>query len=156
MNSLWDIRIFLGLVPMESPCIWHDFTAVMHHVVVLRLMTECGGWMPMFRRNILLSSSGLLAVCPFETPVNTYHTRTRKALRHSPCFRISDLEARQGPKCYVTSLLQKHAVGSPRLRSSTGEFNQWQTVNLHETFGQVCLRKRRYLFIKKAVGTRTR
>jgi hypothetical protein len=21
MNSLWDIRIFLGLVPKESPCI---------------------------------------------------------------------------------------------------------------------------------------
>ena len=23
MNSLWDIRIFLGLVPKESPCINH-------------------------------------------------------------------------------------------------------------------------------------
>jgi hypothetical protein len=22
MNSLWDIRIFLGLVPKESLCIW--------------------------------------------------------------------------------------------------------------------------------------
>jgi hypothetical protein len=22
MNSLWDIRIFLGLVPKESPCIF--------------------------------------------------------------------------------------------------------------------------------------
>ena len=24
MNSLWDIRIFLGLVPKESPCIIDD------------------------------------------------------------------------------------------------------------------------------------
>ena len=23
MNSLWDIRIFLGLVPKESPCIYN-------------------------------------------------------------------------------------------------------------------------------------
>jgi hypothetical protein len=23
MNSIWDIRIFLGLVPKESPCIIH-------------------------------------------------------------------------------------------------------------------------------------
>jgi hypothetical protein len=22
MNGLWDIRIFLGLVPKESPCTW--------------------------------------------------------------------------------------------------------------------------------------
>jgi len=108
--------------------------------------------MPMFRRKILLSSSGLMAVCPFETSVNTYHTRMRKALKLQPCFRISDLEARQGPKCYVTSLLQKNAAGRPRLRSSTGGFNQWQTVNRHETFGQVCLRKRRYLFIKEGCG----
>ena len=28
MNSLWDIRIFLGLVPKESPCIWQFYQAV--------------------------------------------------------------------------------------------------------------------------------
>jgi hypothetical protein len=26
MNSLWDIRIFLGLVPKESPCIIYTAT----------------------------------------------------------------------------------------------------------------------------------
>ena len=72
--------------------------------------------------------------------VNTYHNRIRKALKLSPCFRISDLEALQGPKCYVTSFLQKYAPGNPRLWSSTGEFNQWRTVNWQGTFGQVCLR----------------
>jgi hypothetical protein len=36
MNSLWDIRIFLGLVPKESPCIcqlqlgWHPVAVVQY------------------------------------------------------------------------------------------------------------------------------
>jgi hypothetical protein len=33
MNSLWDIRIFLDLVPKESPCIWRS--------LLFRLKTTC-------------------------------------------------------------------------------------------------------------------
>ena len=40
MNSLWDIRIFLGLVPEESPCMstWEDrknFSSVFCHTLRL-------------------------------------------------------------------------------------------------------------------------
>ena len=31
MNSLWDIRIFLGLVPKESPCICGYLKSVLKH-----------------------------------------------------------------------------------------------------------------------------
>jgi hypothetical protein len=30
MNSLWDIRIFLGLVPKESPCIRDSNILIMY------------------------------------------------------------------------------------------------------------------------------
>jgi hypothetical protein len=35
MNSLWDIRIFLGLVPKESTCITEDDTFRPHFLDVL-------------------------------------------------------------------------------------------------------------------------
>jgi hypothetical protein len=41
MNSLWDIRIFLGLVPKESPCTWQIFASHPSDV-----QTECETLLP--------------------------------------------------------------------------------------------------------------
>jgi hypothetical protein len=54
MNSLWDIRIFLGLVPKESPCINQSSSHYNDHAVMARTSSYKIKWYLV--QNIIMSS----------------------------------------------------------------------------------------------------